>query len=128
MVPLLLLTTAFVCLLCPIAGRHCNESVRFHGSCSRNRRKRSYIQKAVFGVAPTPPAPLLEPEPQIAASPRYAKNSSSSSRPKSCFFNACLAKRSCKKLKSKTCQAGLICPFHGAQSLHMIWEHWIWTC
>ena len=45
MVPLLLLTTAFVCLLCPIAGRHCNESVRFHGSCSRNRRKRSYIQK-----------------------------------------------------------------------------------
>jgi hypothetical protein len=35
-----------------LAGRHCNESVRFHGSCSRNRRKRSYIQ-ALFGVAPT---------------------------------------------------------------------------
>ena len=28
-----------------LAGRHCNESVRFHGSCGRNRRKRSYIQK-----------------------------------------------------------------------------------
>jgi len=43
--------------------------------------KEATYRKAVFGVAPTPPAPLLEPEPQIAASPRYAKNSSSSSIP-----------------------------------------------